>query len=88
MVFVMNLKGEKMLQMLNGNILIKEEKVKNMFNIDMERVSVKAEVIGIGPDVNEVSIGDIVYMSKYTGIPYKEFRIVQSFDILGKEDNG
>ena len=77
-----------MLQMLNGNILIKEEKVKNMFNIDMERVSVKAEVMGIGPDVNDINVGDIVYMSKYTGIPYKDLRIVQEHDILGKEDNG
>jgi co-chaperonin GroES (HSP10) len=74
--------------MLNGNILIKEEKVDNKFGIDMERVSVKAEVMGIGPGVTDIIVGDIVYMSKYTGLPYKDMRIVQEYDILGKEDNG
>jgi len=71
--------------MLNNNILIEEYDTTNKFNIDMERLSVKADIIAIGPDVTEVAIGDIVYLSKYSGIPYKEYRIVQPYDILGKE---
>jgi len=74
-----------MLIMLNDNILIEEYDVPEKFGIDMSTLSVKAEVIGIGPEVTEVAIGDIVYMSQYSGIPYKEYRIVQAYNIVGKE---
>ena len=74
-----------MLTMLNDNILVEEYDVPNKFGIDMSTLSVKAEVIGIGPEVTEVAIGDIVYMSQYSGIPYKEYRIVQAHNIVGKE---
>jgi len=73
------------LQMLNGNILVKEIPEIEKFGIKSENLSVKATVEGIGPDVVDIKVGDIVYMSKYTGLPYKEFRIVQEYDILGKE---
>ena len=73
------------LQMLNGNILVKEIPEIEKFGIKSENLSVKATVEGTGPDVVDIKVGDIVYMSKYTGLPYKEFRIVQEYDILGKE---
>ena len=78
--------GEKMkLKMLNDNILIKEFKEEEKFGIKSEHLSVKAKVYGIGPDVVDIQVNDIIYMSKYTGMPYKEYRIVQEYDILGKE---
>ena len=75
----------KKLQLLNGNILIKEEIPEEKFGIKSESLSVKAEIMGVGPDVYDVKIGDIVYMSKYSGLPYKDMRIVQEHDILVKE---
>ena len=71
--------------MLNENILIKEIPDEDKFGIKSDNLSVKAEIINIGPDVTEIAIGDIVYLSRYSGIPYKAYRIVELFEVLGKE---
>ena len=75
----------KKLQLLNGNILIKEDIPEGKFGIKSESMSVKAEIMGVGPDVTDINVGDIVYMSKYSGLPYKDMRIVQEHDILVRE---
>jgi len=71
--------------MLNNNILIEEYKEEEKFGISMEHTSVKAKVLDVGPEVNDVKVDDIVYMSKYSGLPYKDLRIVTEYDILGIE---
>ncbi len=75
----------KTLKLLHDNILILEENDTGKFGIKSDSLSVKAEVMSIGPDVINIEVGDIIYLSKYSGIPYNECRIVTQYDILLKE---
>lgn len=72
-------------QPIHDNILIKEIKEENKFNIPTESLSVKAEVIKTGTHVTDISVGDIVYLSKYCGTPYIDMLIVKPYDIVGKD---
>jgi co-chaperonin GroES (HSP10) len=74
------------LKLLRNNILIKEFEEEEKFGIKSDNLSVKAEVYGIGPDVDDIDTGDIVYLSKYSGVPYGEYRIVKPHEILGVEN--
>jgi len=76
------------LKLLRDNILIKEFKEKEKFGIKSDNLSVKAKVYSIGPDVDNIGTGDIVYLSKYSGIPYGEYRMVKPHEILGVENEG
>jgi co-chaperonin GroES (HSP10) len=74
------------LKLLRNNILIREFEEEEKFGIKSDNLSVKAEVCGIGPDVDDIDTGDIVYLSKYSGVPYGEYRIVKPHEILGVEN--
>ncbi len=74
------------LKLLNDYILIKEFEEEEKFGIKTESLSVKAEVHGIGPDVTDIDVGDIVYLSKYSGKPYNDMRIIKPYEVLGKEE--
>jgi co-chaperonin GroES (HSP10) len=79
------MKEKTTLQLLHDNILILEDKEEDKFGIKSDSLSVRAEVYGVGPDVTDIEVGNIIYLSKYSGLPYKEYRIVQEHEILGVE---
>jgi hypothetical protein len=74
------------IKLLKNNILIKEHIPEEKFGIKSEDLSVKATVISTGPDVTEVCEGDVIYISKYEGIPYEDMKLITPMVILGKEE--
>ena len=73
-----------MLKMLNDNVLIKEQKKEENIITNYNEKYVVADVIEVGPECTEVEQGDIVYLSRYSGIPYKDMEIVGEYEIVGK----
>jgi hypothetical protein len=74
------------MKLLHDNIYIELIEKENKFGIKDDSLSWKAKVMNVGPDVALVDVDDIVYLSKYEGVPYKDGYIVKEHVILGKQD--
>lgn len=50
------------------------------------------EVIAVDPQIIDILIGDLIYISKYSGDSYKEkgieYHYIEYKDIIGKKKNG
>ena len=77
-----------MIKMLHNNVLLKEKTEEQntliiLTDEDSDRKYVVAEVISAGPSVSQVKPGDTVYLSRYEGITYEDYLIVQEYVLLG-----
>ena len=76
---------------LHNNLLVIKIEEESKFGIPSDSLSFKAEVQSIGEDVEDISVGDIVWLSKYSGTPYKDGLIVKEYDVVwidnGKSNN-
>ena len=50
------------------------------------------EVVAVDPQITDIKIGDLVYISKYSGDNFKEegveYHYIEYKDIIGKRNNG
>ncbi len=74
-------------QPLHDNIVVEEIKKEEKFGIQNDELSTKAKVISIGPMVQHIYIGDIIYMSINTGIKVNDTLVVKPYEILGKDSS-